>query len=69
MKLNSEWLMQLPQELQAEWTQEMLDFNGNEINDFINRESESFWDFMAESFTWEYSQQGHEYWENIADRY
>ncbi len=69
MKPNAEWLMQLPKELQIEWTQEIFNFSEHDIDEFINKNSDSFWCFMAMSFTWESSEKGHKYWEDIAAKY
>ncbi len=62
MKINQEWYDLMPNYLQEQW-----DSNVINVRELLDQESESFFEFIADSFVWEDTPEGENYWNTIAE--
>ncbi len=61
MKNNKYWYYLMPNALRAQWESNVIN-----VDEFLEQENKSFFDFIADSFKWDSTPEGEDYWLNIA---
>jgi hypothetical protein len=75
MKKGLEWLKMIPYKLQVLFLKRLSETESSKpddygqphiISEYLNRDFNSFYSFINESFTWAKTPEGHQYWAGVA---